>query len=152
MFWVMGLNCISNCSKDADLQHNCLSAKINPRSERSARSVTNGLLPLTLLRNCYRQKSLFYVLSKAWNEFPQHIRTITSPGLFETAHSHHLVNSSCCDHWRGRTPSSNRCFLSVRVCDCTVFEDVLCVCLCSGTCWKHFFFLLSQVPFYSFHA
>lgn len=72
--------------------------KLSSRFERTTRSVTNGLVPLPAFRNCYGQRSFFYVLTKAWNEIPQHIRTITSIRLFKITFARHLMNRYICDH------------------------------------------------------
>lgn len=77
---------------------NELVPKLSSRSERTTRSFTNGLLPLPAFRNCYGQRSFFHVLTKTWNEIPQHIRTITSRRLFKITFARHLMDRYSCDH------------------------------------------------------
>lgn len=72
--------------------------KLRPTSERPTRSVTNGLLPLPAFSNYYGPRSFFYVLTKAWKEIPQYIKTITSQRLFKKTFLCHLTDNYSCDH------------------------------------------------------
>ena len=72
--------------------------KPSSRSERITRSATNGLLPLPAFRNCYGQRSFFYVLTKVWNDIPQHIRTLTSITSFKLTFARYLMERFTCDH------------------------------------------------------
>jgi hypothetical protein len=75
-----------------------LAPKLSSRLERTTRSVANGLLPIPAFRNCYGQRSFFNLLTRAWNETPQHIRSITSIRLFKQTFARHLMDRYICAH------------------------------------------------------
>lgn len=75
-------------------------------------------------KNCSDQRSFFFVYTKAWNDIPQHIKSISTLALFKTTHAPRLVPSIVCDH---------RYFVNWYLCVSMLLSYVAYLCVFCGT-------------------